>query len=182
MNPSSEHALTGEPVSTDPFHVAISDEQDFVRIGHDRLRQITRSVLQEEGVGAAQISLALVDDPTIHDVNRQFLGHDHPTDVISFLLSAPPPEVVPGVDLSEDEWLCDPRVEFDGEVIISAETARRTAAEIGCPPAHELALYLVHGLLHLCGFDDQTEDDRRRMRQREQSHLQKSGIPANYEC
>jgi probable rRNA maturation factor len=62
-------------------------------------------------------------------------------------------------------------------LIISAEMAARTAAEIGADPAAELSLYLVHGLLHLCGFDDVDPADAARMRAREAEVLAREGIP-----
>jgi probable rRNA maturation factor len=199
MMASSEHGPAAEAAGGDVFAVEISDAQQAVEVDHDRLRQLTRSVLQDEGIVAARISIALVDDPTIHDINRRFLQHDYPTDVISFLLSdeAVGPAAAAGgggSDAVRDDAEAEAKgidaeavridaeaVRIEGEVVISGETAARTAAEIGCPPTHEVALYLVHGLLHLCGYDDQNEADRSRMRRREQSHLQKIGITANYE-
>jgi probable rRNA maturation factor len=160
------------------FEIAISDDQQSVAIDHDWLRQIARDVLQEEGIAAARISVALVDDLTIHEVNRKFLAHDYPTDVISFLLDEKIAEFPPAAAQAQQRATRN----IDGEVVISGDTAARTAGELGCPAKHETALYLVHGLLHLCGYDDQSDADREQMRLREQWHLQKSGIVANYDC
>jgi probable rRNA maturation factor len=172
-----EHGSAAEAAGGNVFAIEISDGQQPVEIDHHWLQQLARSVLRDEGIEVAQISVALTDDATIHDINRRFLQHDHPTDVISFLLDAKPTETAPP---TPD---CRPgkAVQIDGEVVISGETAARIADEVGCPPVHELALYLVHGLLHLCGYDDQTDENRGRMRAREQSHLQKFGITTNYE-
>ena len=159
------------------FVVDVSDEQQAVTLDHDWLRSIVVAVLQEEGVQSAQISVALVDDPAIHEVNRTFLEHDYPTDVISFLLEETSAPMTDGAGPPLDGGR-----QIEGEVIISGETAARTADELGCPAEHETALYLVHGLLHLCGYDDRTADERARMRQREQWHLQKFAITANYDC
>lgn len=158
--------------------MTIADEQAFVPVDPDWLQQVAAAVLQGEGVVAAEISIALVDDATIHRINRQFLNHDDPTDVISFLLSEPslPAEGVPcGVPP-----VAGPRP-LDGEIVVSGETAARCAAAVHAAPRDELALYLVHGLLHLCGYDDQTEADRQTMRLREQTHLQKFGICPHYD-
>jgi probable rRNA maturation factor len=117
-----------------------------------------RQVLEGEGVGEAKISLAFVDDATIHRLNNQFLQHDEPTDVITFPMSGPGAK------------------KLEGELVISAETARRVAEQLGHPPEDEAALYVVHGLLHLCGYDDLDAKSRPKMRARERHHLQALGI------
>jgi probable rRNA maturation factor len=81
-----------------------------------------------------EISLLIVSDRRIASLNRQFLNESGPTDVITFQ---------------------------HGEIFISAETARRQARQFRTTLKHELCLYLVHGLLHLHGFDDQTAADAR---------------------
>ena len=166
MNPSTDSADL--ETRSEAIEVAVADDQSDVVVDPEWLRHVTRSVLAGEGVDAAQISIALVDDAAIHEVNRQFLGHDYPTDVISFPLGEPMGRTEHAEDL------------LDGEIVVSTETARCCASEHGCQPSEELALYVVHGLLHLCGYDDRSEGDRRQMRQREKSHLKKLGIPANY--
>ena len=137
--------------------VEISDTQNHVRVDPNAVRALVEGVLEGEGVDAAAISVALVDDEAIHRVNRDFLDHDCPTDVVSFVLSDP------------DEPLV-------GELVVSAETAARVALEIGAAPWNELALYLVHGLLHLCGCDDLDEDAAARMRAREEVALRRGGL------
>jgi len=116
------------------------------------------SVLEGEGILNAQISIALVDDSTIRRINKRHLDHDWATDVISFLLSNP-----------EDK-------ELTGELVVSAEMAFETAHELGVDPASELALYVVHGLLHLCGYGDSSESEIRRMRRREDEVLLREGF------
>jgi probable rRNA maturation factor len=95
-----------------------------------------------------ELSVALVDDVTIAIINRQFLNHVGPTDVISF-------------DLGDGL----------GEVIVSAERAVVVARRLRRPPTDELALYLVHGLLHLAGLDDRTPAQRHAMRHAERRVL-----------
>lgn len=171
MRPQREDRTT---VATPTYQFAFADEQDAVEIDQAKLIQIAESVLLAENVAAAEVSLAIVDDETIHALNRRYLDHDWPTDVISFSLQeeALPPEATPRADLSGKR--------IDGEIVISSETAARVAAEQGTPAEEEISLYLVHGLLHLCGFDDQTSGDRERMQERQQTHLQKFGIQPNY--
>ncbi len=134
------------------FRIAIANEQRQVRIDRARLRRITRAVLGGEGVTDAEISLAFVDDHTIQCLNRQFLSHDEATDVISFPMN-------------------EPGAPLQGELVISAETAKRVAKSLRHPVQEELDLYLIHGLLHLCGYDDLTTAKRRAMRVQERHYL-----------
>ncbi|MCA9076437.1 MAG: rRNA maturation RNase YbeY [Planctomycetaceae bacterium] len=156
------------PRATD-LSLSVANEQSHVTFDIETLTRISTSLLRDEGVPLAEISLAIVDDATIHAINRQYLNHDCPTDVISFLLSEP-----------NDDGVTPPMDVMEGEIVISGETAARVAGEMGCPPHEELALYLVHGLLHLCGYDDQTPADRETMQSRERVHLQKFGIEPHY--
>jgi len=135
------------------IRVAIANQQRFVRLDRPRLRRIVREVITGEGITDAEISLAFVDDRTIHRINKRFLDHDEPTDVISFPLSAPKARIL------------------SGELIVSAETAKRIATQLGGAAESELTLYVVHGLLHLCGYDDCSAPKRRAMRKRERHYL-----------
>jgi probable rRNA maturation factor len=139
------------------IEVEISDTQGHLRVEPHELAALVRAVLTAEGHGRASLSIALVDQSTIRAINRSHLGHDWPTDVISFPL--PEPEV--------------PTVA--GELIVSAEMAALTAAELGVDPRDELALYIVHGLLHLCGYDDLSEAGAAAMRRREDELLMACG-------
>src|SRR3954454_18415529 len=123
------------------FRIKVASPQDVVPLDRARLREVARAVLEGEGVAAAQISLAFVDNPTIHRLNKQFLNHDEPTDVLSFPMSGPQAKIL------------------EGELVIGAEVAKAQAAERGHDVAAELGLYLIHGLLHLCGYDDHDDDD-----------------------
>src|SRR5947209_15621969 len=128
------------------LRIKIASPQEAVPIDRARLREVARAVLDGEGVADAAVSLAFVDNPTIHRLNKQFLDHDEPTDVITFPLSGPGAKTL------------------EGEVVVGAEIARARATEFGHDEEHELALYVIHGLLHLCGYDDTTPAAERRMR------------------
>ena len=91
-----------------------------------------------------EISIAFLEDREMADLHERYLGDPTPTDVITF----------PG----------DGENEFAGEICVSVDQAVKAAAQRDTSLAHELALYLVHGWLHLCGLDDIQCDDRRRMR------------------
>ena len=68
------------------FQVDISDQQTHLEVRTERLQEVVERVLCEEGFARGEISIAVVDDAAIHRVNRDFLGHDYPTDVVSFAL------------------------------------------------------------------------------------------------
>ena len=137
--------------------VEINDRQARLAIDARRLAQAVEAVLAEEGVETATINVAIVDDPTIHDLNRRFLDHDEPTDVLSFLLD-------------------EESGQLEGDVIVSADTAATMAAQLQWPAADELLLYVVHGALHLAGYDDLDPHARAEMRRRERHYLAQFGL------
>jgi probable rRNA maturation factor len=138
--------------------VELSDTQSHLRADRSFIEHLVRSVLSLENRPRATISIALVDNATIQTLNRLHLGHDWPTDVISFPLSDAADPVLAG------------------ELVVSAEMAQSTALELGAVPHDELALYLVHGLLHLCGYDDAEPASAAVMREREQQLFSRVGL------
>ncbi len=142
--------------------VALVNEQDRLPIDAERLCASVRAVLVGEGIVRANISLAIVDDPTMHDLNRRYLNHDEPTDVISFALDHSPGFV-------------------DGEIIASADTAVSAASRFSWLPADELLLYIIHGALHLVGYDDLTDEKAPQMRDRERHYLGQFGLSPRYD-
>ncbi len=97
-----------------------------------------------------KVVVALVDDKTIAQLHQRFLDKPGPTDVLSFP---------------------------HGEIVVSGDTARREAERRGLKPLHELLLYVVHGALHLKGYDDRQPKDRARMRAAERRVLKSLGLP-----
>lgn len=114
-------------------------------------------IAQQFGVAKLYASIAVVDDQTIRQLNAQRLGHDWPTDVISFVL-----------DQSASS--------LEGEVIASAETAAKVCIAAGWSAQDELLLYIVHGLLHVAGMDDVELEERQAMRQAERECLLAIGV------
>jgi probable rRNA maturation factor len=151
------------------FSIAVVSRQRAMRVDRRRLIRLAQSVLRQEQVASAEISVAILDDREIHAVNRQFLNHDYPTDVISFVLDCRVDKVASGKSPKNDRR--GTAKVIDGEIVISAQTAVRNSASYGSDPQNELALYLVHGLLHICGYDDQTSIEKRLMRRREAEAL-----------
>ena len=132
-----------------------SNDQDFIDVDEKR---VAAALAAAAGENNPPISVSIVDDKTIHELNERHLGHDCPTDVISFDYGDSANGAGDSAGIGDD---------VEGELIISAETAHRVAASLGRDPMDELLLYAVHGVLHLKGFDDQTADDASRMRARE---------------
>jgi probable rRNA maturation factor len=131
------------------------------------LRAIARRVLMAQGVaGPVQVGIIVTDDETVRGLSRRFLGRDEPTDVISFGLAATD-EVSFALPPEEAASL--------GEVVIAYPTAVRQAEEAGRAIEVEVAHLLVHGLLHLLGYDHQRLEDERAMRRREEEVL--AGLP-----
>ena len=139
--------------------IAIATPQEIVAVDRKHVREVVRAVLDGEGVADAEISLAFVDNPTIHTLNKRYLDHDEPTDVLSFPLSEPRSG------------------RLAGELVIGVEVAREQAAQRGHDVQAELALYVIHGLLHLCGYDDHDREDAAAMRRRERHYLRALGLP-----
>ena len=100
--------------------------------------------LKEIGVGGAGATVAFVSDRRMRALNRQFRGHDRATDVLSFPAGQAEFEKLSGATL--------------GDVIISVERAEAQAARHGLSLEGELAQLILHGLLHLCGYDHETDD------------------------
>jgi probable rRNA maturation factor len=138
------------------FAIEISNRQSLIQPDVERIRRAVSTLLENEGLASAAINIAIVDDPTIHDLNRRFLNHDEPTDVLSFLL--------------------DEANGLDGDVIASAETAIRSATRYAWPPDDELLLYIIHGTLHLVGYDDLDAASLAEMREREKHYLAEMGL------
>ncbi len=135
-----------------------------IDIDEEKINRVLQTLLEDERVVDAEISLALVDNPTLRELNVQYLGHDYDTDVLSFLLE----------EEQFDET--DPTKrgagkKIDGELIISTDMACHMALEYSWSAENEMLLYIVHGTLHLLGYDDLTDQERPIMRQREKEVL-----------
>jgi probable rRNA maturation factor len=124
--------------------IAISDEQRRVPIPEADIRRLAARLLK-----GRSLSIAFVTDAAIRKINRRFLGHDWATDVISFPLDS----------------------DLLGELVISAPHARAEARKRGIPEREELLRYVVHGILHLLGYDDHAPSERKRMWARQEREL-----------
>lgn len=138
------------------IEIDVSNRQAVHPIDVQLVVSAVRHVLVSQGIHDGSISVAVVDDQEMHELNRKHLAHDYPTDVLSFL------------------YECEGQ-RIEGELIVSSETAAREAAELGWSVEDELLLYLIHGTLHLVGFDDESDAERQRMRHHECRYLAELG-------
>lgn len=146
------------------YDIAIARVGGPATMADDRLIEAVTAALRHHETPSARISIALVDDAQIATLNRQHLGHEGPTDVLSFDLR----------DATESASA------IEGEVVISVETAQREATARGHGIDAEVALYAIHGTLHLLGYDDQTEEAASVMHRLEDELLASVGMPPAY--
>ncbi|MEX2226731.1 MAG: rRNA maturation RNase YbeY [Dehalococcoidia bacterium] len=137
-----------------------SDAREAGVDAHELERLAHRVLEAEDVVKPSELSIVLAGDAMVQALNREYLGIDAPTDVLSFSQTegdgfARPAEASPHL----------------GDVIISIDTARRQAEEYGLSLQDEVSHLLVHGILHLLGYDHEIADDERNMRVREDAIL-----------
>ncbi|MFI5034874.1 MAG: rRNA maturation RNase YbeY [Acidimicrobiales bacterium] len=155
--------------------VYAADEQHDHPIDLERWVTLARGSLVDEGVrGLAEVSLIFADEPTIAALNRQFMDREGPTDVLSFPIDAEPEPTgrVPDAGGTGPGDAPLPEIpQLIGDVVICPAVAARNAREHECSLDDELALLVVHGVLHLLGWDHATDDDAEAMEARERQLL-----------
>ena len=120
------------------------------------LKKWIKSVVQKYDRRVGDINVILCDDPSILEINMQFLSHDYYTDIITF-------------DYCEDDYI-------NGELYISIDTVKANAEEYSQDFDVEMHRVIIHGVLHLCGLDDHAEDDITQMRDAENLALQELAV------
>jgi len=111
-----------------------------------------KQVIADEGFYLTHINYIFTSDEYLLSVNKQYLDHDYYTDIITF-------------DQSEAEGL------LEGDIYISVDRVKENADALGVNFSQELRRVMVHGLLHLCGYDDQSDEGRHKMRAKEDFYL-----------
>ncbi len=143
--------------------VVITNEQDKMEIPADweqKINEVAAICLREEQIPEeAEIDLLFVDNEAIREMNREYRGKDSATDVLSFPMYEPDEEID-----DEDEILF-------GDIVISLERAQEQCEEYGHSLEREVMYLLVHGLLHLSGYDHIEEDEKKVMRAQEEKLL-----------
>ncbi len=144
----------------DTPNIVVSSSQKALRVLRKRLSELVKFVARSEGVRLGQVDIAVVDSAGISGVNRRFLGHARPTDVISFDLSDAPAQAVGA-----------PKRGLSVQLVVCGDLAVRQGPLHGLKPQHELMLYVIHGLLHQMGYEDTSIRGGARMHAREEELL-----------
>ena len=140
MGPSRQAALH----KPRPWRVQIAVQHATLPAPKPRLKRIIETILQDTAFQRLpeqfnEVSVLFTDDPSIHTLNLSYRGKDKPTDVLSF------PQ--------EEEWTDGLHSPSLGDLVISTQTARRQAKQFGVSYRKEVLRLLIHGLLHLAGYD-----------------------------
>lgn len=132
----------------------------------------------EECPYEAEVNLTLVDNARIRTVNREYRQIDRPTDVLSFPMQtyAVPSDFSHAEDCVEDNFNPDTGELLLGDIILSVEKVREQAKEYGHSEKREFAFLIVHSMLHLFGYDHETEQERGAMEDRQREILDQLGI------
>jgi probable rRNA maturation factor len=159
-------------VSIDVF---AADEQAAYPIAVAQWAELSRKVLTARGVkGETEVSLLFIDEDAIAALNEQFLGKSGPTDVLSFPIEDEPGPTGRSPDLGGSGPGTSPEegtLTLLGDVVICPAVASTNAAEHGVSLEDELALLVVHGLLHLLGMDHEDDAEAEKMEALEQELL-----------
>lgn len=134
----------------DHTQITVVNAHPTTRLRRASIEAAVRRALGGEHRGASSVSVILVSDEELLEMNRRFLEHDYLTDVITFPLEEEP---------------------LEGEIYISVDRAREQAAEASVGLYTEVERLAIHGALHLAGYDDATPEDRGRMRLLEDKYL-----------
>ncbi|GDX64617.1 MAG: rRNA maturation RNase YbeY [Ignavibacteria bacterium] len=124
------------------IQVQVFNDSNQKPVPRTKIQEVVRRVFASEGIKEAEVNVIIVTDERIHELNIEFLKHDYPTDVITFPISEDP---------------------LEGEVYISADTARNQAVEYGVTLTEEILRLAAHGALHLAGYDDSTPEGKKQM-------------------
>jgi probable rRNA maturation factor len=119
--------------------IEVVNKQRLVTVDRGRVCDLAARTLDSIGRADSSLTVAFVRDPGIRELNLRFRGKPHATDVLSF----------PAGDNLEADYL--------GDIVISADTAARQAEEAGHTLEREVSELVIHGVLHLCGYDHETD-------------------------
>lgn len=149
--------------------INVSIEQKLkVSLDKNWLKNMVLETLKAEDIiTAVEIGLVITDNKTVQELNKTYRDIDEPTDVLAFHMHHTSQE-------TELSFIAPPNgIRHLGEIVISYPQAVKQAQEQGYSTAQELALLIVHGLLHLLGYDHKQPDERQRMKAREKSIMEK---------
>ncbi|MCR4435594.1 MAG: rRNA maturation RNase YbeY [Clostridiales bacterium] len=157
--------------------IVIENMQDKIEFEEDMKELLLRAVhasFKEEGFNVpSEVSIMLVDNERIREINREQRGIDSPTDVLSF----PMVFFAEGeIDAQEGDFDLDENLLLLGDIVISLEMAKKQAEEYGHSFERELAFLTTHGIFHLLGYDHENEEDEETMMGKQEAVLDKMGL------
>ena len=115
------------------------------------VKKIIARIISDAGLKAGIIEVIFTSDRKVYEINSEFLGHDYYTDIITF-------------NYNEGRTI-------NGEIYISAERVRENAETYGALIKTEMRRVIFHGVLHLCGYDDRTKEEKKKMSEMEEMYL-----------
>ncbi len=140
--------------------VLVRSQLRRARVDQPHLARLAQAILSSVGEASAALSLVLIGDRSMRRLNRQYRKKDRTTDVLAFSMREGP----------------GPSSSLIGDVVISVPTAMRQAGRMGRSLDEELSTLLVHGILHLCGYDhERSEREAQRMQRKERWVLRRLG-------
>lgn len=161
-------------MSAPALSVEVSDRSGWAGLDVARWGSVAEETLHGEGVSRGHLDLLFVTTAEMADMNERFMGHDGPTDVLSFPLDTPPAD---GLGDAPDAKPEDGEMPLHlGDVVICPEVAQAQAVDHCGHFEAELTLLVVHGVLHILGHDHAEEGDRAVMVSREVAHLTRYGL------
>lgn len=161
-------APQGAEVEADPgsdYLITVQVDERFEgKVDADALHRLAIRVLKaERKAGPLELGVVVTTDDEVHALNKEYLGHDYKTDVISFGMESEAEFVTP-----------EERPAYLGDVVISYERAAEQGPEYGHTTEQEVATLIVHGLLHLLGYDDMDDASREKMHARQDELMRNS--------
>ena len=132
--------------------VFFNEDINFKFQGKDKFKSWLKKVADKEGFSINNLNYIFCSDEYLHKINLEYLDHDTYTDIITF-------------DNSEDES------SLEGDIFISIERVRENSQTLNTVFEEELKRVIIHGLLHLCGYDDHTPEDKAEMRRLESEFI-----------
>lgn len=145
------------------INIQIDNQTDF-EIPVDTLTDIAESTLTMCNITDAELSIVITTDAAVQNLNRDYRGVDAPTDVLSFETQ------------SDDDFIVSDAGYYLGDIIIAAPTARRQAIAMGHAPIEEIKLLIIHGILHLLGYDHLTPKEKSMMWALQEKILRHHGL------
>ena len=149
------------------MEITFENYQKKVPLNPSQILKITKTILRHEGVDKASLSIVFATRQRIKALNKKFLHRDYGTDVLAFDLS--------DNAVSRQKSQRKPKIVV-GDIIISTDAALKNAKTYETALSREITLYVIHGILHLLGFDDHSPRDIKKMRKKEQELLDYLGI------